>query len=170
MKYVRILLAVLALAFLALQFFRPPRNLSHPSPPGGIESRYPVPDHVMQIFRRSCYDCHSDSTAYPWYAEIQPVGWWLNSHIEHGKRQVDFDRFAEYRPFRQFGKFRDIIEQLQKDDMPLPSYLFIHRYARLSPDEKEDVIRWSRAMMDTMHARYPADSLQKRRPEGRGPG
>jgi hypothetical protein len=168
MKYVRITLAILVLVVLAVQFFRPPRNLLRASPGSGIESRYPVPEHVMQIFRRSCYDCHSDSTVYPWYAEIQPVGWWLSSHIESGKRQMDFDRFAGYRPFRQYGKFKDIIEQLQKDEMPLGSYLFIHRYARLSPDEKEEVIRWSRAMMDTMHARYPIDSLQRKRTERPG--
>lgn len=167
MKYVRIALALLALAVCAIQFFRPPRNLSHGPPERGIEGLYPVPDRVMQIFRRSCYDCHSDSTVYPWYAEIQPLAWWLNSHIEQGKRQMDFDMFAGYRPFRQYGKFRDIIEQIQKDEMPLPSYLIIHRYARLTPDEKEEVLRWSRAMMDTMRARYPADSLQRRRPEGR---
>ena len=67
-----------------------------------MESRFPVPVNVMQILRRSCYDCHSDSTVYPWYAEIQPVGWWLNSHIEDGKRGINFNRFGSYRLMRQY--------------------------------------------------------------------
>jgi hypothetical protein len=167
MKYVKILLAFLGVALLAVQFIRPGRNHTQPPPGTGLESRFPVPGNVMQIFRRSCYDCHSDSTVYPWYAEIQPVGWWLNSHMEHGKRQFDFDRFADYRPMRQYGKLRDIVEQLRKDEMPLGSYLFIHRYARLTPEEKEEVIRWSGAMMDSMRDRYPIDSLQRKRTDAR---
>jgi hypothetical protein len=169
-KYVRLLAGILGIAILAIQFIRPARNLQA-SPAGvAVESRFPVPANVMQILRRSCYDCHSDSTVYPWYAEIQPVGWWLNSHIEDGKRGINFNRFGSYRLMRQYGKFRDIVEQLREDKMPLGSYLFIHRYARLSSEEKEEVIRWSGAMMDSMRAHYPADSLQRKRTEGRGPG
>ena len=167
MKYVKILVAILGVALLAVQFIHPAKNRSQPAPGSGIESAFPVPGHVMQIFRRSCFDCHSDSTVYPWYAEIQPFGWWLNSHIEDGTRHLDFDRFASYRPVRQYVKFKDIVEQLQQDEMPLRSYLFIHRYARLTPDEKEEVIRWSGAMMDSIRARSPADSLAGKRPDAR---
>ena len=170
MKYVKVLLASLALALIAAQFVRPARNHSQAPPGTGIESRFHVPAHVMQILKRSCFDCHSDSTVYPWYAEIQPVGWWLNSHIEHGKRGINFDRFAAYRPMRQYVKFRDIVEQLQNDEMPLGSYLILHRYALLAPDEKEEVIRWSGAMMDSLRASYPPDSLQRKRTEKPGPG
>jgi hypothetical protein len=138
MKHVKMLIAILGVAFLAVQFIRPAKNRSQPPPGSRMESGFHVPEHVMQVFRRSCFDCHSDSTVYPWYAEIQPVGWWLNSHIQDGKRQFDFDRFASYRPMRQYGKFKDLVQQLQQDEMPLGSYLFIHRYARLTSDEKED--------------------------------
>lgn len=167
MKYFKILIAILGVALLAVQFVRPAKNRPQAPAGSGIESGFPVPVHVMQIFRRSCYDCHSDSTVYPWYAEIQPIGWWLNSHIEQGKRRIDFDRFAVYRPLRQYGKFKDIVEELQQDDMPLGSYLFIHRYARLTPDEKEEVIHWSGAMMDSMRSRYPIDSLERKRSDAR---
>ena len=168
MKYVKVFIAILGVALLAVQFIRPAKNRSQAPPGSGIESRFPVPEHVMQVFRRSCYDCHSDSTAYPWYAEIQPFGWLLNSHIVEGKRRLDFDRFAMYRPLRQYGRFKDIVEQLQEDEMPLGSYLFIHRYARLTPDEKEEVIRWCGAMIDSMRALYPVDSLQRKRTEAPG--
>ncbi len=167
MKYVRIFFAFAGVALLAVQFIRPAKNHSQEPPGSGIQSAFPVPGHVLQTFRRSCYDCHSDSTVYPWYAEIQPVGWWLNSHIEGGKRRLDFDRYATYRPMRQYRRFKDIIEQLRQDEMPLGSYLFIHRYARLTPDEKEEVIRWSGTMMDSMRAHYPIDSLERNRTDPR---
>ncbi len=167
MKVARMLLAVIGVALVAVQFVRPARNLPGAQRGSGIEARYPVPGSVMQILRRSCFDCHSDSTVYPWYAEIQPVAWWLNSHIQDGKRGINFDRFATYRPMRQYGKFRDIVEQLQGDKMPLGSYLWIHRYARLTPEEKEEVVRWSQAMMDSMKTLYPPDSLQRKRTDAR---
>ena len=170
MKILRFIGVLLGVAILAAQFIRPAKNISRPPGGIGIESRFAVPPQVMQVFKRSCYDCHSDSTVYPWYAEIQPVGWWLNSHIEHAKRGINFDRFGSYRLMRQYGKLGDIVEQLRNDEMPLGSYLFIHRYARLTQDEKEDVIRWSAAMMDSMRAVYPADSLHRKRAESRGPG
>ena len=167
MKHVKMLIAILGVAFLAVQFIRPAKNRSQPAPGSGVESAFPVPGHVMEVFKRSCFDCHSDSTVYPWYSEIQPLGWLLNSHIEDGKRRLDFDRFASYRPVRQYGKFKDIVDQLQQDEMPLGSYLFIHRYARLTTDEKEEVIRWSGAMMDSIRTHFPVDSLQRKIPDAR---
>ncbi|HTY60562.1 MAG TPA: heme-binding domain-containing protein [Bacteroidota bacterium] len=169
MRFVKIALALIGVALVAVQFVRPPKNQSPQMPGEGIDARFPVPPHIMQVFKRSCYDCHSDSTVYPWYAQIQPLGWWLNSHIEKGKRGINFDRFSTYRPMRQYAKFRDIVEQLQKDEMPIGSYLLIHRYARLGAEEKEEIITWSGAMMDSMKTRYPADSLQRRRTETRAP-
>ncbi len=166
MRYVKIGAGMLAIALIGVQFVRPEKNLSDALPAAGITSRFPVPDTVLRILRRSCFDCHSDNTVYPWYASVEPVGWWLNSHIRDGKRNLDFDEFASYRPMRQFIKFRQIVSQIQRDEMPLPSYLLIHRYAVLSAAEKDTLLQWARAMMDTMKARYPADSLERRPPPG----
>lgn len=167
-KIVRWTGLVAAGAIVIVQFIRPARNrrMTDEAP---IASKFPVPANVDSILKRSCYDCHSNQTVYPWYAEVQPVGWWLQSHINDGKRQVNFDEYASYRTFRQFRKFHDIKEQLDEDEMPLPSYLFIHRYARLSAEEKTLLVEWSEAMQDSMKAWYPADSLRRQRPPREGP-
>ncbi len=162
MKLLKLGLLAVGGVFVVLQFFRPTKKLSTAPSTVGIASAFAVPSDVHALLRRSCYDCHSNNTVYPWYAEVEPVGWWLNSHITHGKRSLDFDKFVTYRPFRQYRKFGDIIEQVTKDEMPLPSYLFIHRYATLSPQEKAVLVDWSKAMMDSMKAKYPADSLMRR--------
>jgi hypothetical protein len=162
MKLLKLGLLALAGLFVIFQFFRPTKNLSTAPSASGIASTFTVPSDVQALLRRSCYDCHSNNTVYPWYAEVQPVGWWLNSHITHGKRMLNFDDFRAYPLFRQYHRFGDIIEQVTKDDMPLPSYLIIHRYAKLSPQEKTVLVDWSKAMMDSMKAKYPADSLQRR--------
>ena len=163
MKTLKILGVSLVAVFVLIQFIRPEKNISTQPSEHGITQAFDVPDSVQTILHRSCYDCHSNNTVYPWYSNVEPVGWWLNSHIQGGKRHVNFDEYATYRPVRQFVRFRNIIEQLKSDEMPLPSYLLIHRYAILTPQEKSLLIHWSTAMMDSMRVKYPPDSLQFRR-------
>lgn len=162
-KIIRVPAIAVAGIVVIIQFIRPLRN--HPAPnETPIQAKFPVPSEVQSVLKRSCYDCHSNRTDYPWYANVQPVGWWLQSHIDEGKREVNFDEYSSYQTFRQFRKFHDIKEQLDQDEMPLPSYLLIHRYAKLSPEEKALLVRWSEAMQDSMKSWYPADSLRRQRP------
>jgi hypothetical protein len=63
---------------------------------------------------------------------------------------------------KQYHRFNDIIEQLDKDEMPLPSYLLIHRYAKLTAEEKKEIIQWCTAMRDSMKTKYPVDSLERK--------
>ncbi len=162
MKRVRWILIGLAVVFAGAQFFRPEKNASTGQSPAAIQLHYAVPQNIDALFRRSCNDCHTNNTVYPWYAEFQPVGWWLGKHIRDGKRGLNFDEFASYRLMKQYHRFNDIIEQVQNDEMPLPSYLIAHRNSRLSREEKQDLIRWCTAMRDSMKAKFPADSLERR--------
>jgi len=162
MKILRRILVILAAAFVVVQFFRPEKNVSQAAEGNHIEQRFPIPIVVQETLLNSCYDCHSNNTRYPWYAEIQPVAWWLGKHIEEGTGEMNFDEFAGYRPRKQFVRFRQIEELITENDMPLPSYTFIHRDAILSEEQKELVIGWSRAMRDSMENRYPSDSLARR--------
>jgi hypothetical protein len=168
MKMVKWSTLILGIVLVVIQFIRPERNAARGPSANAMGNHFPVPASVQSVFERSCYDCHSDNTKYPWYAEVMPVGWWLAKHIRDGKRGLDFDQFGSYRAFRQYRRFNDIIEQVNKDEMPLPSYLLIHRYARLTAAEKSDLEQWCTAMRDSMKVRYPVDSLE-RRPGGQRP-
>jgi len=161
MKIFKRILFVLAGLFVILQFIRPPRNVSDSASTNDITSRFSVPPDVQNTLHTSCYDCHSNATRYPWYAEIQPVGWWLNSHIQEARRELNFSEFAGYQPRRQFIKLEQIVEQVSDNEMPLPSYLIIHTDAKLSQEQKEMLIAWTNAMRDSMKAMYPVDSLER---------
>lgn len=158
----RILLALVAV-FVVLQFIRPPKNVSNGNAANDISTKYRVPPDVQQILQTSCYDCHSNTTRYPWYAEVQPAGWWLNSDIQEAKRAVNFSEFAGYGLRRQYIKFKQIADQVSEEEMPLPSYLIIHTDARLLPEQRDKLVAWATAMRDTMKASYPVDSLERRR-------
>src|SRR5437868_14127272 len=109
---------ILLAVFIVIQFFRPAKNKSNEEMPYAIEKKYPVPDSVMQVLEVACYECHSNNGHYPWYAEIQPVRWWLDGHIKDGKRGLNFDEFLTYRIFKHYRRFEDINKLVDENEMP----------------------------------------------------
>ncbi len=161
-KYVKPLLWVLLALFILSQFIRPERNLSNDQT-RHISTKFPVPDTVEAIFKVACYDCHSNYTRYPWYANVQPVAWWLADHVEEGKRELNFSSFTTRKVAVQNKKLEEIIEMVREGEMPLPSFTWVHRDAILSQGQKDILMNWAQAGMDSLKAHYPADSLVLRR-------
>lgn len=160
-KALKLILIVLLVVFVIIQFVRPGENKSDEVAQKQITSAYPVPENVMKNLKVSCYDCHSNTTVYPFYWKVQPVAWFLNNHIEEGKRNLNFSIFTTYPLWRQHENFKDIVEQLKKDEMPLTSYTIIHRNAVLTAVQKQAMEDWATAQMKEMEAKYPADSLAR---------
>jgi len=162
-KFFKRLFLVLLIAFVVIQFFRPAKNKAEGPSKNDISTLYPVPEDVQNILKTSCYDCHSNNTVYPWYAEVQPVAWWLDSHIKDGKKDLNFSEFASYRIRRQYKKLEEVNELVKKDEMPLDSYLWIHKNAKLSEPQKLVLANWANAVRDSIKAHYPADSLVRKK-------
>ncbi|MBA4260051.1 MAG: cytochrome C [Chitinophaga sp.] len=152
------LLLALLVVLLVLQAFRPEKNNSGKKE-NDISSLYPVPSNVEQILTKACNDCHSNNTVYPWYAEIQPVAWWLDDHVKDGKKHLNFNEFASYRLAKQYHKLEEVFDEVKIGEMPLESYTVVHRDAKLTEAERTVLMDWSVAVRDSMKARFPADSL-----------
>ena len=160
-KILKRLLQILLLAFIAIQFFRPAKNKAEGISANDISAKYPIPENVMGILKTSCYDCHSNNTTYPWYSYIQPVAWWLDDHIQKGKKELNFSEFAAYRIGRQYRKLEEINKEIKEGEMPLESYTFIHGNAKLNADQKLLIANWVVATRDSIKAHYPEDSLKR---------
>ena len=158
MKALKRILIGLLLVFIVLQAFRPAKNQSGDISKD-ISTNFVVPENVKVILAKACNDCHSNTTRYPWYAEIQPVSWWLRNHIKDGKRHLNFNEFSGYRIGRQYKKLEECMEQVKEGDMPLPSYTLIHKNAILTETEKQTPYNWCEVLRDSIKADYPADSL-----------
>jgi len=154
---------ILFLAFIVIQFIRPAKNKSEGISNNDITKAYPVPENVQAILKTSCYDCHSNNTVYPWYSQIQPVAWWLNNHIEEGKRELNFSEFASYRIGRQYRKLDEVNKEVKEGEMPLDSYLWIHTNAKMDEQQKLTLANWVTSVRDSIKARYPEDSLVRRK-------
>ena len=138
----KILLTLLAI-FVIIQFIRPSRNISATVSEHDITKVYNVPADVQQILKISCNDCHTNNTDYPWYTNVQPVGWWMQWHVNEGKEHLDFSSFGSYTPKRQHHKLEEVVEQVKGDHMPLNSYLWIHKDARLTEAQKTLLMNWA---------------------------
>ena len=140
----------LLIVFIAIQFVHPAKNLSDKLSKNDITLHYPVPDTVLSILKTSCYDCHSNNTRYPWYNNIQPVAWWLNNHVKEGKRELNFSEFASYPLAKQAKKLKNTVKQVKGGGMPLDSYLWIHKDAKLEQGQKDTLIQWANSLQQTI--------------------
>jgi hypothetical protein len=131
-------LIVLLTVFIVIQFIRPERNLGKRETVNTIF----VTQEVGQILQTSCFDCHTNGTNYPWYINIQPLDWWMNHHVNEGKEELNFSEFESYSLKRKLHKLEEIKEMVQEGEMPLSSYILMHRDAKLGPEQKEILIKW----------------------------
>jgi len=158
------ILVFLLVVLVVLQFIRPDlSNNATAASSNNINNSFNVPADIDQVLKTSCYDCHSNKTTYPWYAAIQPVGWWLQNHIEEGKHELNLDEFGTYNLRRQYKKLEEISEQVDEGEMPLSSYTIIHKNAKLTLEQKRQLVGWSNQLQNDMKAKYPADSLIRKK-------
>lgn len=155
---------LLLASVLIIQFIRPEKNNSNDST-YDISKKYDVPEEVAVILKKACNDCHTNNTFYPWYANMQPVAWWLDEHIKDGKGDLNLSEFTHLPIAVQNHKFEEIIEMIDENEMPLESYTYLglHAEANLRPEEKTALTSWAKAQMDVIKSIYPADSLIMKR-------
>lgn len=125
-----------------VQFFDTEKNIAFTPSENAIEKHHPVSDHVQKLLKTSCYDCHSNTTVYPSYNNIQPVKWWLADHVNSGKRHLNFDEFNTYSKEKKLKKLDEIAETVRSGEMPLTSYTLIHHNAKLSASDKSEIEKW----------------------------
>ena len=143
----RILLGLLGL-FVVIQFFQ--IDKTNPTAPEGqdlITLMHP-PEDVVQILKDACYDCHSHNTVYPWYANIQPVGWWLKGHVEEGREHLNYSTWAAYDADKRAHNAEESAEEVEEGHMPLKAYPLTHANARLSEEQRDRLALWFSALSD----------------------
>jgi hypothetical protein len=160
MKMLKKILIVLAVILVLIQFIKPEKNLSDDNT-HAIATKYNVPADVKHILEVACNDCHTNKTAYPWYANIQPAAWFLNNHVVDGKKHLNFSTFTKLPIAVQNHKLEETIEMVEEKEMPLASYTYfgLHKEANLTGEQRQLLITWAKAQMDSLKTHYPADSL-----------
>lgn len=144
---------VLVLVLIIFQFFQPKKNESSMILAEDITKVTNIPKDVLTILKTSCFDCHSNKTAYPWYYTIQPLSWWLNNHIKEGKGKLNFSEFGNYTAEKAIKKLHEIEEVIIENEMPLTSYTLIHRNAKLDAKQRKLLANWTKNVVINKNGR-----------------
>jgi len=140
----KVTLVLLVVAALAIQLV--PSGVTNPVLKGDITA----PPEIEATLQRSCYDCHSNQTRWPWYGHVAPISWEVARDIEYGRRQVNFSEWGEYYPLTRKRKLQWVERALQQEDMPPRSYQFIHPSSRLTPEDRAQLQHWIDGEVETI--------------------
>ena len=141
-------MVMLVAVFLVIQLIPVERKVSTVPPGQSFEKTEKVPANVAAILKVSCYDCHSNNTRYPWYSVLQPGAWFMARHIKKGKEELNFDEFNNYSKRRKKAKIKSIISQIEKEEMPLKSYLLLHHDADLTPEQQKVLMQFFQSELE----------------------
>ena len=142
-KALKIILAALLLIFAGAQFVRPAR-VNPPAVAGhSLEENAQLSPEAAEVLRRSCMDCHSNKTVWPWYSNVAPVSWMLADHVREGRDHLNFSEWASYDRRETLGLLGEICKTVKGGVMPLDSYTLIHRSAALKPGDIGTLCLWS---------------------------
>ena len=142
-KIMRWLGVLVFCAFVVAQFIRPAKTNPSEDPSLAIESHVQVDPNVSAIFDRSCNDCHSNKTRWPWYTHVAPVSWFVINHVNEGRKELNLSEFGKYEKRRQLGKLRQICREVTNGAMPLSSYTPMHAGSTLTQDDVNTLCAWS---------------------------
>ncbi|HEX6464204.1 MAG TPA: heme-binding domain-containing protein [Vicinamibacterales bacterium] len=143
-------LAVVLILLIGAQFVGANRTNPPSRPEASLLAQKATPPAVRAILDRSCRDCHSNDTRWPWYSHVAPVSWFLLHHINGGRDRLNYSQWTSYDSDDQDKFLNSMCSLTRKGRMPLPSYLWIHRDARLSDAEINTLCAWSDKMRDTL--------------------
>ncbi len=149
MKIVKKILVVLLIALVLIQFYRPEKNNAEYRAIEAFEAETKPDKNVAAILENKCYDCHSNKTEYPWYAEVAPVSFWLNDHVEEGNEHFNVSKWASYSDKKKDHKLDELIEEVEEGEMPLDSYTWLH--GNITNSEKEQLINWAKKARENYH-------------------
>ncbi|KAA5823533.1 cytochrome C [Algibacter amylolyticus] len=144
MKITKKILILLLIVFVIAQFFGPEKNQGDLASIDAFMAETNPPEDVAIILKDACIDCHSNVTKYPWYNNITPVNYWLNHHVEDGKKHFNMSNWEGNSIKRKDHKFEELIEMVEEGEMPLNSYTWTHSEAKLSEAQIKSVIDWAK--------------------------
>lgn len=143
LRILRWLMVVLAVIFVAIQFVRPAKTNPTAEATQSLEARLQVTPQVSAILDRSCNDCHSNKTRWPWYSQVAPVSWFVIDHVNEGRDNVNFSEWGKYDPPTARNLLKQICRETRAGVMPLSSYTPLHPGSKLSPDDVKTVCDWT---------------------------
>ncbi|MFT4736143.1 MAG: putative membrane protein [Cyclobacteriaceae bacterium] len=148
-------LIVFSIIFLAAQLIRIDKINYTQTTSSDIFQVLDASTSVQEIIKTACYDCHSNQVKYPWYSEVAPISWWLSDHISEARSELNFSEWRKYDTKKASHKLEECFEQVARENMPLPSYTWIHRDANLTEGQRVKLVAWFKQSKRAIQADNP---------------
>jgi hypothetical protein len=148
-KFSKKLIILIVVILLVFQFVQPIKNISPGLSDDDISKVYVIPNELHQTLIKKCYDCHSNNTNYPWYFNVQPIGWWLAAHVNEGKEHLDFSSFRKYGKKKADHTLEELAEVVEEHSMPLKAYVLFNPETELTEDDEQAINSWLKSLGNT---------------------
>lgn len=135
MRKLRWALGALILVVALAQPVQPERINPTSDPAAAFESVVKPMPHGASVIARSCRNCHSNETVWPWYSAVAPVSWLVTRDVREGRAHLNFSQWNIYGPEMSRVRMKAICEEVIQGNMPPKYYTPLHRNARLAADD-----------------------------------
>jgi len=142
-KKIKWIFAALVVVFALIQFANPPRTNPPVVPGRDLLATNPPPPEIATLLHRACYDCHSDETRWPWYSRVAPVSWLVANDVNRGRERLNFSDWPRELTERAAKRLERVSEEVDYKDMPPAKYTLMHPEARLTADQRQQLIHWA---------------------------
>jgi len=144
-KRLRLILTILVIAIIAAQFIPVTRD----NPP--VKADFNGAAAVKAVLKKSCYDCHSNQTVWPWYSQVAPMSWLVASDVHEARQKLNFSEWGMMPPAKHSRAAEEAWEEVEKGEMPMAVYLIMHSGAKSTEADKAVIREWAEgsAAVDT---------------------
>ena len=141
--WVKRVIVALVVLFMIAQFIRPSRTNPPVDPTLEINGSQSISPAIQLILARSCNDCHSDRTVWPWYSSVAPTSWLLSYDVNKGRSAMNLSRWGAYSVEKRNDLVKEICKEVSEGEMPGSGYTLLHPVARLTDADVQTVCRWT---------------------------
>jgi heme-binding protein len=146
------LILPLVILLLGIQIFRPARRNPPVDPKREIHVNVSVDPAVAAVFARSCNDCHSNRTAWPWYSQVAPASWLVVSDVNRGRKALNFSEWSGYGAKEQQKHLSEVCKEVSEGEMPGLAYRLLHSNAKLNEADVAAVCLWTKGARPNLSA------------------
>ena len=150
-KKLKILGSLLVVAFILIQFYPMEKPLASVENPNDLLQNNKVQKNVALILKSACYDCHSNTSEFPWYSSIAPAKWLVYNHINEGREELNFSEWNTLEKDDKAELLDDISSVILDGEMPIKGYTFLHSKANLTETDRKAILKWTDRMLDSLY-------------------
>jgi hypothetical protein len=129
--FIILLAVIIGIQFIEIEMTNPP-----------VLADIETPMEIKTILQKSCYDCHSNETRWPWYSKFAPVSWFVADDVNEGRKHLNFSDWEKLTTDKQVKLIGEITDEITEGSMPLKKYTILHPGSSLDLAKQQALEKW----------------------------